>query len=169
MNLFPTIGDLTYEQELGSGSCGDVFLYKQSISNQLYAVKIIDKMRVKNTKFFKYLNSEVEVLKKLNHPNIAKFEKIIESKSSNYILLIMEYCNGGSLSECLYEYKDNNKSPFSEQIVQYLTKQIVEALICIHDNNIIHRDLKTENIMIHFDNDNDKNNLNMMKAQIKII
>ena len=165
MNMFPTIGDLTFEQDLGSGSFGDVFLYKKNISNEPYAVKIINKMRVKNPKYFKYLNSEVEALKKLNHPNIAKFEKIIESTSSNYILLIMEYCNGDTLFKCLKKYN----SPFSEQIVQYLTKQIVEALICIHENNIIHRDLKTENIMIHFDNETDKENLDMMKAKIKII
>ena len=57
----------------------------------------------------------------------------------------------------------------NDGVVQYLTKQIVEALVYIHSKNIIHRDLKSENIMVHFDNENDKINLNMMKAKIKII
>ena len=81
----------------------------------------------------------------------------------------MEYCNGGTLLECLEKFKLKYNKPFTEEIVQYLTKQIVEALIYIHDNNIIHRDLKLENIMVHFDNNNDKENLNMMKAKIKLI
>ena len=81
----------------------------------------------------------------------------------------MEYCNGYSLSECLRNYKERYGKPFSEEIVQYLSRQIVQGLIRIHKENIIHRDLKLDNIMVHFDNEIDKINLNMMKGTIKII
>ena len=171
MNLFSTIDDLTFVKDLGLGSFGNVFLYKRINTNELFAVKIIDKMRVKGTKYFKYLDSEVKALSKFDDPHIIKFKKIKypDSEYSNYILIIMEYCNGYSLSECLRDYKERYGKPFSEEIVQYLSRQIVQGLIRIHKENIIHRDLKLDNIMVHFDNEIDKINLNMMKGTIKII
>ena len=171
MNIFATIDDLTFVQDLGLGSFGNVFLYKRINTNELFAVKIIDKMRVKGTKYFKYLDSEVKALSKFDDPHIIKFKKIKypDSEYSNYILIIMEYCNGYSLSECLRDYKERYGKPFSEEIVQYLSRQIVQGLIRIHKENIIHRDLKLDNIMVHFDNEIDKINLNMMKGTIKII
>ena len=171
MNLFSTIDDLTFVKDLGLGSFGNVFLYKRINTNELFAVKIIDKMRVKGTKYFKYLDSEVKALSKFDDPHIIKFKKIKypDSEYSNYILIIMEYCNGYSLSECLRNYKERYGKPFSEEIVQYLSRQIVQGLIRIHKENIIHRDLKLDNIMVHFDNEIDKINLNMMKGTIKII
>jgi len=167
--VYQNIGDLTFVQPLGSGSFGDVFLYKQNNSNKFYAVKMIDKNRAKYSKYFKYLNSELQALSMLNHPNIVKLKKVIDSQSQIHLLIVMEYCNGGSLLKCLENYINKYKTPFSEEIVQYLTRQIVEALAYIHDKNIIHRDLKLENIMVNFDNEIDKTNLNMMKAKIKII
>ena len=171
MNIFATIDDLTFVQDLGLGSFGNVFLYKRINTNELFAVKIIDKMRVKGTKYFKYLDSEVKALSKFDDPHIIKFKKIkyTDSEYSNYILIIMEYCNGYSLSKCLRNYKERYGKPFSEEIVQYLSRQIVQGLIRIHKENIIHRDLKLDNIMVHFDNEIDKINLNMMKGTIKII
>ena len=171
MNLFSTIDDLTFVKDLGLGSFGNVFLYKRINTNELFAVKIIDKMRVKGTKYFKYLDSEVKALSKFDDPHIIKFKKIKypDSEYSNYILIIMEYCNGYSLSKCLRDYKERYGKPFSEEIVQYLSRQIVQGLIRIHKENIIHRDLKLDNIMVHFDNEIDKINLNMMKGTIKII
>jgi len=169
MNLYQTLGDLTCVKFLGSGSYGEVFLYQQNKTNNIYAVKMIDKSRAKNSKNYKYLVSELQILRKLNHPNIAKLIKVIDNETQIHLLIVMEYCNGGSLLECLEKFKLKYNMPFTEEIVQYLTKQIVEALVYIHGINIIHRDLKSENIMVHFDNNYDKENLNMMKARIKII
>ena len=169
MNLYPTIGDLTCVKFLGNGNFGDIILYKQNKTDKFYAVKIIDKSITRHSDLYKYLVTELQMLKKLNHPNVIKLIKLIDNETQTHLLLVMEYCNGGTLSECLEKFKKFKGKPFTEEIVQYLTKQIVEALIYIHDNNIIHRDLKLENIMVHFDNNNDKENLNMMKAKIKII
>ena len=111
------IGDLTLVQPLGSGSFGDVFLYKQNNSNKFYAVKMIDKNRAKYSKYFKYLNSELQALSMLNYPNIVKLKKVIDSQTQIHLLIVMEYCNGDSLLKCLGNYTDKYKTPFSEEIL----------------------------------------------------
>ena len=152
---------------LGEGAFGEVSLYKHKYTSELYAGKLINKLELKKG-VLKYLQSEIDILKKLNHPNVIKVKDVIDKKDK--LLIFMEYCNGESLSKCLYKYTDiNNSEGFPEEIIRYLMKQIVDAVIYLHDKNIIHRDLKLDNIMVHFDNDNDKNKLNMMKAKIKII
>ena len=118
--------------------------------------------------FQKYFKNELLILKSLKHPNIVHLEDV---KSDNkYYYIVMEYINGGSLTDCLKTYQKRNKGKsFPEEIVQHLMKQIVSAIKYIHGQNIIHRDLKLDNIMVSFNNDSDKNNLNMMRAIIKII
>ena len=166
--MYSQIGDLILIDFLGKGSFGNVSLYKKVNTNKLFAVKVIDKLKAEYKGISQYLKSEINILRILDHPNIIKFEKIIENQ--NNLIIIMEYCNGGSLSECLNKYKDKNHTKgFPEEIIQHLMRQIVNALVYIHSKNIIHRDLKLQNIMVHFDNEPDKINLKMMKAKIKII
>ena len=117
--------------------------------------------------FKKYLTNEISILKEAIHENIVKFEDLKQTSTDYY--LIMEYCNGGCLSDCLEEYKENHGNPFPEEIVQYLMRQIVDAIKYLHNRKIIHRDLKLDNILVKFNNDTDKTQLNMMKAQIKVI
>ena len=81
----------------------------------------------------------------------------------------MEYCNGGDLSGCLKKYKALHRRPFSEEIVQYIMRQVVNGLEFLHSHKIIHRDLKLDNILVTFQSEEDKKNLNMMKAIVKII
>ena len=161
-----TIDDYTFQKLIGKGSFGEVYLAKKQNSDKLYAIKMIDK-KLADTKMRRYFEYEIKILKMLNHPNIVKLEKLKISLHNYYI--IMEYVNGGELSNYLKRYKLKYGKAFPEEIVQYLMKQIVDALVYIHDKNIIHRDLKLENIMVSFDSEKDKEDLNMMKAKIKII
>ena len=162
------IEDLLIIKELGKGLVGKVFLCQKKGKNQFFAVKRIQRNIVDSQKkTISYLNNEIYILKNLNHPNIVK---LIDFKyNREYYFIIMEFINGGELAQCLKEYQLKYRKPFSEEIVQYLMKQIVSAIKYIHDKNIIHRDLKLENIMVNFDTDIDKKNLNMMKTTIKII
>ena len=162
------IQDITLLNVLGKGSFGTVYLSKKDGKNCYFATKQIDRTMADKPNFQKYFRNELNILRSLKHINIVHLEDV--KADNKYYYIVMEYINGGSLSDCLQKYKKrNNGKAFSEEIVQYLMKQIVSAIKYIHGQNIIHRDLKLDNIMVSFSNDYDKNNLNMMKATIKII
>ena len=164
--MMKKIDNLILINLLGKGSFGEVYLSQKQDSNQLFATKKINKA-IADTKMRRYFQYEIKILRILKHPNIVKLEEIKETQNNYYI--VMEYVNGGALSDYLKKYKLLYQTPFPEEVVQYLMRQIVDALIYIHDKNVIHRDLKLENIMVSFDSENDKAQLNMMRAKIKII
>ena len=164
--MYQQIEDITLLRLLGKGSYGEVYLSLNQNAKKLFATKKVKRKKT-DDEMTKYFKNEINILRILNHPNIVKLEEIKMDENNYYI--VMEYINGGELSDYLKKYIEKYGKPFSEEIVQYLMKQIISALIYIHDLNIIHRDLKLENIMVDFDNEKDKEELNMMKAKIKII
>ena len=141
--------------------------HKKKGKKEYYATKKIDRKTADKPGLKKYLDNEIHILEQLNHPNIVKLEGVKRSASHYYI--IMEYINGGGLSDCLKKYMKIHGKAFSEEIVQYLMRQIIEGIHYLHSKKIIHRDLKLDNIMVNFGSENDKEHLNMMKAKIKII
>ena len=161
------IEDVTLLKCLGKGSFGEVFLSTKRGRNQYFATKKMDRKQADQPSVRKYFENEIKILQSLNHPNIVKLEEVKATK--DYYFIVMEYINGGSLTDCLKKYQQKYRRAFPEEIVQYLMIQIVDAIKYIHARKIIHRDLKLDNIMVSFDNENDKNNLNMLRARVKII
>ncbi len=161
------IDDLTLLKCLGKGSYGEVFLTSKAGKSQLFATKKMDRKYADQPHVSKYLRNEISILRELNHRNIVKLEAV--KITQNHYYLVMEYCNGGALSQCLRKYKAKYGRPFPVEIVQYLMKQIIDGIRYIHNRNIIHRDLKLDNILVNFNSEKDRNDLNMMRAVIKII
>ena len=161
------LDDLTLIKQLGKGSFGEVYLTSKKGHSQLYATKKIPKAMADAPKTQKYFHNEIKILKGLDHKNIMKLIEVKQSNDNYY--LVCELCNGGSLNECLDKYRKMYRKPFSEEIVQYLMRQIVDAIKYIHGKHIIHRDLKLDNILMNYDNEKDKDNLNLFGAQVKII
>ena len=161
------IDEFSLLKSIGKGAFGEVFLTSKEGTNQLFATKKVSKQKVNSPTLKKYFFNEISILKEINHKNIIHFEAIKHTVHNFYI--ITEYCNGGGLSDCLLKYRKLYKKPFSEEIVQHVMRQIVEALKYLHGKRIIHRDIKLDNILVNFENEKDKNSLNMLKAQIKMI
>ena len=161
------VDNLILEKLLGKGSFGEVHLTKITGDSKLYATKVYDRERIENTEAFKYLTNEINIMYNLNHPNIVKFIQVKKTKKHYYI--VMEYCNGGELEKALEKYQLKYGKPFSEEIVQHLMRQIISAFKYMHANQIMHRDIKLENILVNFESEKDKNDLNMLKATVKII
>ena len=160
------VEDLIMDKCLGKGAYGEVYLTKKKGSSEKFATKRIDKKIANSERYQKYFKNEREILNELKHENIVKLLEIKENK--RYYFLVKEFCNGGSLKNCLDEYIEEYNKPFSQEIIQHLMKQIVEVIKYLHSLNIIHRNLKLENILVIFDSEEDKEKLNMLKAKIKI-
>ena len=161
------LDDLTFIKPIGKGSFGQVYLTSKANLQEYFATKVIKKSVADSPKVKKYFHNEIEILKEINHKNIMKLLEV-KQNSENYYL-VCEFCNGGSLHQNLDKYLKMYRKPFSEEITQFLMKQIIEGLKYLHGKHIMHRDLKLDNILVNFKNPNDKSILNMYGAEVKII
>ena len=161
MEQMHVVDDLINIKSIGKGNYGEVFLSKKKGLPQLLATK---KM---NRQFSSRAEYEIRIIMRINHPNIVRFIDLKKTKNNWY--LVTEYCNGSSLLDNLKSYMNLYQKPFSEEIIQYLMRQIVDAIQYLHLNKIIHRDLKLDNILVNFPTEYDKTTLNMMNCTVKLI
>ena len=125
--------------KLGSGSFGNVYLARNKFTDEKVALKQIKKSSA-NLLSDGEIKDEIEILKNLDHPDIVR---IIESfNTKNSYILITEYCEGGELF-------DQVKNQLSETQIAVIFRQLLSGLAYLHSNNVVHRDLKLENILIH--------------------
>jgi calcium-dependent protein kinase len=128
------------EKLIGKGTFGEVYLVKHNITGAIRAIKVIDKNNEEEELTDEEILNEINILKKIDHPNIVKLFEFYSNKSTYY--LILEFCEGGNL----YEFVDENK--LSEFQVIYIMFQILSAMNYCHNMNILHGDLKPDNILI---------------------
>ena len=128
------VDDLTLTKSLGKGAFGEVFLTQKKGCSQYFATKRLDRAYSEKKENIKRLINEIQLLMKIKHPNIVSLTDLKKTKSHIYI--VMEYCNGGDLSGCLKKYKLIHRRPFTEEIVQYLMRQIVNGLCFLHSKKL---------------------------------
>ena len=159
------IDDFTLISRTQQESFWDIYLTSKEGTETKYVTKVIKKEKIWNNDR-KYIDGEISILKDINHPNLVKLIEVKEN--AEYIYIIFEYCNGGDLQSFLDKYVKENNKGLSEEIVQYIMKQLIDGFKYLHNKRIIHRDIKLYNILINYDDENDKLNSNIMKARIKI-
>ena len=133
--------------KLGQGSFGKVFKVRYKLNNCIYALKRIPKNYEDDVDGVKkkYIWREIEMLTQLRHPNIIKYYETFEDE--NYIYLIIEYANNGSLVSFLYN-RSLEKIKIKNDFLWNIFLQCLSGLSYIHSKKIIHRDINPENLLL---------------------
>ncbi|XP_072238285.1 NUAK family SNF1-like kinase 2 [Leuresthes tenuis] len=127
-------------ETLGKGTYGKVKKAKERCG-RLVAVKSIRKEKIKDEQDLVHIRREIEIMSSLCHPHIITIYEVFENKDK--IVIVMEYASQGDL----YDYICDKRN-ISEREARHFFRQIVSAVHYCHQNGIVHRDLKLENILL---------------------
>ena len=145
----------TYIEDIGEGSYGYIIKVKHNLTKEIRAMKIIEKSRLIDKDNEAIISDEIKILKSLDHPNIIKIYEFFSDKYKFYI--VMEYLELGDLFSFFKKLVvDKNKNKDLKQTncyflnvnIRSIIKQLLSALTYLHTKNIIHGDIKLENILI---------------------
>ena len=133
-------------KNLGKGAFGSVCLVTRKEDKKLYAMKSINIGKLDKQEIEAALN-EVRILASLNHPNIIGYKDAFYDEKSRTLNMIMEYADDGDIS---HKIQDNLKRRlrFEESTIWEWIIQLLKGLKYLHDNKIMHRDLKCANIFL---------------------
>lgn len=130
----------TLKGELGAGAAGIVYKAAHKTTGEEYAVKTID---ISDHKRKDHLLMEIMVMRELTHPNLVNYvDLFLESLS---LKMVMELMDGGALTDVvLYTI-------LSERQIAAVTKEVLQGIHHLHKHEIIHRDIKSDNILLSYD------------------
>ncbi|XP_066226172.1 serine/threonine-protein kinase SIK1 [Saccopteryx leptura] len=134
------VGFYDIERTLGKGNFAVVKLARHRVTKTQVAIKIIDKTRLDSSNLEK-IYREVQIMKLLNHPHIIKLYQVMETKDMLYI--VTEFAKNGEM----FDYLTSN-GHLSENEARKKFWQILSAVEYCHNHHIVHRDLKTENLLL---------------------
>ncbi|XP_045075963.1 serine/threonine-protein kinase 33 isoform X4 [Coregonus clupeaformis] len=144
----------SFGRKLGQGSFGVVCEATHNETRKKWAIKKVNKEKA-GSSGVKLLEREVSILKRVNHAHIIHLEEVFETQKRMY--LVTELCEGGELKELLQK-----NTRFTEEETRHIISSLAEAIVYLHKKDIVHRDLKLENILVksyHHGIDNDMINI----------
>ena len=141
-SLIKQIGNYKLGEEIGSGAFGKVILGLHMITGEKVAIKILDKFILSQTpEDYELVRQELSILKIVKHKYIVQLYEILETPQ--HIFIIMEYCEGQDIMD--YILTRNRLS--EDESLKYF-QQLINALYYLHNQNITHRDIKIDNLLL---------------------
>ncbi|KAK9708650.1 Protein kinase [Basidiobolus ranarum] len=128
-------------KKIGQGASGSVYAARSLANNKRVAIKQMDLAHQPRKEL---IVNEILVMKEAQHPNIVNY---LDSYlvNSNELWVIMEYMEGGALTEVI----DNNT--LTESQIATICHETCQGLLHLHNQNIIHRDIKSDNVLLDYD------------------
>lgn len=141
------------QRTLGINGFGKTYLALDRINGKNYALKMIDISKMKPQECDREVIEE-RVVDKLSHPNIVRYELPFTTEDSNSFVLVTEYCEGrdfsqsdGTMADVMRDYRERNEKIPEDSVLDAILR-ISLGLQYLHNNNIIHADLKPENVLV---------------------
>ncbi|XP_039991122.1 serine/threonine-protein kinase 33 [Xiphias gladius] len=142
-----------FGRKLGRGSFGVVYEATHNETQTNWAIKEVCKPAAGSSKV-QMLGHEINILKKVSHAHIIHLKEVYDTPRMMY--LVTELCAGGELMQLLQQ-----KTFFTEDETRHIICSLADAVVYLHKRDIVHRDLKLENILVKnsLDDDNDRINI----------
>lgn len=125
---------------IGRGAFSVVKIATRKASGKKYAIKCIEKKNL-DQKELQLLFREIDIMKKLQHPNVIQLMEVVDTPDTLY--LVLEFASGGELFDAIVK-----KGSFGEPEAVNIIKQIIQAIDYCHEQGVCHRDLKPENLLL---------------------
>ncbi|XP_069369679.1 serine/threonine-protein kinase NIM1 isoform X2 [Paralichthys olivaceus] len=139
LNIGRRVGFYKVRGEIGYGTFSRVKMAFHALAKDKVALKVLDKTRL-DAQAQRLLSKEISSMEFLQHPNVVRLYEMVETPSRLY--LVLEYAGGGDLHDKIY-----NEGKFTDNTSKIIFAQILSAIKYMHNINIIHRDLKAENVL----------------------
>ncbi|XP_046421579.1 serine/threonine-protein kinase SIK3-like isoform X5 [Neodiprion virginianus] len=144
VNKLIRVGYYELEKTIGKGNFAVVKMATHVVTKSKVAIKIIDKTKLNEENLAKIFR-EVHIMKRLRHRHIIRLYQVMETERMIY--LVTEYAAGGEI----FDYVVRN-GKMSEPEARRVFRQIVHAVCYLHQQKVVHRDLKAENLLLDADN-----------------
>lgn len=139
-NKLIRVGYYELNKTIGKGNFAVVKMATHVVTKSKVAIKIIDKTKLSEENLAKIFR-EVHIMKRLRHPHIIRLYQVMETEKMIY--LVTEYAPGGEI----FDYLVKN-GRMSEPLARRIFKQILHAVNYLHQQGVVHRDLKAENLLL---------------------
>lgn len=137
------VGEYEVGEVIGSGSFSTVYRGVHVKTKLDVAIKSVSREKLDSSKKHQEnLDSEIEIMKRLKHDNVVELYDLYTTETN--IFLVLELCKGGDLSSAI----KRNGGRFEEIQVKRMLSQIAKGLAALHEQNLIHRDLKPQNLLL---------------------
>lgn len=137
------VGPTSFElvRELGEGSFGRVFEVAHKETRQTFAMKVLQKSKVRRNNALKYMVAERNILTYVRHPYIVRMHYAFQT--TNQLVLVLQLCPNGNLQSLL-----ERKRRLALPLARLYAAEVLLALVHLHERQVVYRDLKPQNVLL---------------------